>query len=290
LTPQPLGLLRICVDDVETKVIVTEQLCADFIVGKDLMRRKDEFLIKLVSAIKRCSDEDARRICAVLLEDNEEARETLVVENIPVKKSSHCEFSPVKFQWKAGGKESLGNNFKEALAEARRLERRLERRNPKLLASYNEILNMWLSEGWLEEINVKEARYFLKHFAVIRDQNGSTAMKRCRIVVEGSKLTPLLEVPPCSHTDLVRNILLWRTAERFVAHDISQAYMRVGIDNADSPYLCITFNERVMQFRSLPMGVSPSAQALQRVVDEYLDDWKAAYPQEKVVLNVVPYI
>jgi hypothetical protein len=48
--------------------------------------------------------------------------------------------------------------------------------------------------------------------------------------------------------------------------------MRVGIHSDDSKYMAIVWINRVLCFRSLPMGMSPSAAALQMKVDELLDE------------------
>ena len=51
-----------------------------------------------------------------------------------------------------------------------------------------------------------------------KDPSGTSAMSRCRIVVDGSSLTPILEVPKSSHTDMLRIAVVWSFAEIFNSH------------------------------------------------------------------------
>ena len=283
----PLGLLEIKVDGLRVRAVVMNSLCNSFIVGKDLMRCKDSFLLKLISAIKGCDGEQARGYCAAV-------EGQVFTASVVTAKSTHCEFLPIEFEWKDSAKAQLKCNVKAALREAGQLALRLRKKGSVLFESYGEILRNWADQGWLKEIPPINARYCLRHFPVIRDPLGKTAMARCRVVVEGSALTNLLNVEPCSHKDIVKNLLLWRSAHRFVAADISQAYMRVQVSETDQPYLCIAWMGRVFQFTSLPMGVSPSAAALQRVVNAFIAEWEGAYNLREgdveICKRIVPYM
>jgi hypothetical protein len=70
-----------------------------------------------------------------------------------------------------------------------------------------------------------------------------------------------------SHTDSLKNSILWRLCRRVAALD-----MRVGIHSDDSKYMAIVWRNIVLCFRSLPMGMSPSVAALKMKVDEFLDE------------------
>jgi len=270
------------VEGQQISVVVLENLCTDFIVGKDAMRKTDVLLVKLVAAVKECTYEEAKRICATVLSDSSNREKEVDL--------THCERAPVILKWKEGAREALPCNTKSALGEARQTELRLMRKNPSLLESYREILKTWEEAGWLKEVDASDVKFCLRHFPVARDPNGATAMKRCRVVVEGSQLTPLLEVDECSHKDMVRNLLRWRTCQRFVCVDISQAYMRVAISLADTYYLCIAWGGRLYRFTSLPMGISPSAQALQETVDNYVEEWERTLATSDALVKVSPYM
>jgi hypothetical protein len=292
-TLNPVGLLDLVVEGSKTQVVVLDSLCTDFIVGKDLMRKVDLLLVKLVAAVKECSMEEAKLVCRVAMsEPLEEVCAAQSVEhlNVEVEQPAHCVRDPAVLKWKEGAREALPCNIKGALGEARSLEARLRRNNPVLLASYEEILQDWESKKWLAETDISRVKYCLRHFPVARDPNGATAMKRCRIVVAGSQLTPLLDVDECSHRDMLSILLRWRTCLRFVCLDISQAYMRIQISEADSYYLCIAWKGRCLRFRSLPMGISPSASILQETVDRYIAEWERGFVVPECYYKVAPYM
>jgi hypothetical protein len=52
--------------------------------------------------------------------------------------------------------------------------------------------------------------------------------------------------------------------------------------------MCIAWKGRVFAFQSLPMGVSPSAAALQTAVDKYFSNW--IFEREGVARQVVTYM
>jgi hypothetical protein len=281
----PLGMLDLIVEGRKSQLVVLDSLCTDLIVGKDIMRDCDDLLVKLIAAVKDCPVEEAKRICRVAVSACEEEVKREIVEDL-----SHCVRDPAVLRWKEGAKESLPCNLKSAFGEARSLEARLRRNNPNLLSSYEEILKDWEDKKWLVETDSTVVKYCLRHFPVARDPNGQTAMKRCRIVVEGSKLTPLLDVDECSHKDMLAILLRWRTCDKFVSLDVSQAYMRIGISDMDSYYLCIAWKGRCLRFRSLPMGISPSASILQETVDRYIVEWESMFEAPGCYVKVSPYM
>ena len=295
----PLGTIRVLIEGNCVEVIVMNSLCSDMIVGFDQITKNEIILHKLIMIAKGCEYESAVQYCAAVCANASRGMLKRVEDCVTVNNEHgesakvdmpHCEWPPVKLQWKEGAKEALPSNTRQAVAEARQLEARLERKASGLLSSYCEVLADWIGHGWLRPVSAKEVKFCLRHFAVEKDPNGKSAMSRCRVVVDGSSLTPLLDVPPCTHTDLVRNLLLWRLCDSFASVDISQAYMRVEIDNDDSFYLCINWKGRFFRFKSLPMGISPSAQALQAAIDAFISEWESGFLSDELIARICPYM
>ena len=117
----------------------------------------------------------------------------------------------------------------------------------------------------------------MRHLPVAKT-DAVTATGRCRLVVDGSPLTKFLAVGEHSHRDIQRILYLWRLADGFSVADISSAYMRLPVHTEDSKFLCIWWRNTLYQFKSLPMGISPSASFLQGSVDTFLQNWLDALP------------
>jgi hypothetical protein len=312
---KPLGTVPVIIEGNKVELIVVESLCSDLIIGLDQMAENPVVLQKLVALARNCSLEEAARICAVdttpaVQKDigdkqtvpegvaegqvNQDSwKEDLVVEDQEVESGQtpvHCDWPLVELPWREGAVDALLCNSKQARIEASQMHRRMTVKSPELLVAYQEVLTSWVSEGWLEEVDQSKVRYCLRHFPVAKDVNGTTAMSRCRVVVDGSGLTPLFNAKVCSHTDMVKTSVLWRTCDVFTCLDISQAYMRIGISERDSYFLCIAWKNLFYRFKSLPMGISPSAQALQEAVDAFVTEWEMGFVGENIDVRVVPYM
>ena len=293
---KPLGTIEMCIEGKRMKVLVVPQLCVDLIVGIDAMRANERILHKLIAIARDSSLEDARTFCAAVVSSQVPHGEHAISKTLieagctKAEQRTHCEWPPIELRWKSDARESLKCNVRQARIEARQLEARLNKKSPSLLHAYDEVLANWVGNGWLRELPETSVRYCLRHFPVEKDPNGTTPMQRCRVVVDGSGLSPLLDVKECSHTDITRNLLLWRTSDAFTCLDVSQAYMRVQIAEADGLYLCISWREKFYCFRSLPMGISPSAQALQEIIDTFIEEWRREFVYKGFNAQVVPYM
>lgn len=62
-------------------------------------------------------------------------------------------------------------------------------RDPKVVMSYDELLENWVANQWLASVEEANVRFCLKHFPVIKDPDGLTPMSRCRVVVDGNGLS-----------------------------------------------------------------------------------------------------
>ena len=80
---------------------------------------------------------------------------------------AHCEWPPVELNCKLGAREKLEPNARqargEARGEARQLEGRMARKSPSLLQAYNDVLNTWIGNGWLEEVHESDVKFCLRH-------------------------------------------------------------------------------------------------------------------------------
>ena len=290
---KPLGTVTVRIEGVKVDMVVLPAgICSDLIVGFDLLTSSEKLwamLAQIVSSRRMIGGAPQvatgpLNVMAVVEEPvDTQSREVVADER-------HCDWPPVNLSWKVGARERLMPNARQARGEAKQLEARMARKSPGLLQAYNEVLNTWIGNGWLEQLKESEVKFCLRHFGVEKDPNGVTPMARCRVVVDGKHLTPMLDVPRCSHTDLVRNLLVWRSADVFTVLDISQAYMRIQLSEQDSYYLCICWGGQFFRFRSLPMGISPSAQILQSVIDNYIDGFLDQRAQGEMDEGVIPYM
>ena len=309
---KPLGTVRVLLEGENVEVVVMPgNMCADLIVGFDLLTRSEKLLGMLVKDISIRQvrskppevNNDSRQVVAVdcisgpvAIKDNERECVAMVAKMedsdtvSEVVDVSHCAWPPVQLAWVEGAREKLQPNARQARGEARQLEARMARRSPGLLKAYNEVLQTWIGNGWLEEVREDEVKFCLRHFGVEKDKDGPTAMSRCRVVLDGKSLTPALRSKECSHTDIVRNLIVWRSASIFTVLDISQAYMRIKLSDKDSYYLCIYWGNRFYRFRSIPMGISPSAQILQEIVDHYVSEYQNRQTMGGLNVGVIPYM
>ena len=303
---KPLGSVKVTLEgEVMDVLVLNSKLCSDLIIGFDEITRNPR-IRQMFSDVFGERSEDLPQEKTNRAMESDERREANRSSNFvsgmsvvatadavaPQQASSpeHCHWPDVKLRWKPGARESLKPNIREAMGQAKQLEVRLSSKAPKLLEAYQEVLDSWTANGWLEKIGVKDVKYCLKHFAVAKDPDGPTAMSRCRVVVDGSGLKKRMEADECSHTDAVRNIILWRTADVFVCVDISQAYMRVPLHDEDASYLCIFWRGEFLRFRSLPMGISPSAAILQGVVDTFIAEYERDFAVNGVEVAFAPYM
>ena len=316
---KPLGTVRVMLEGAAVEVVVVPaRLCADLIVGydqltananlfrllmADMAGRVTTGIGSVVESPPRLEEPDRNRFASVVVQGSpadkvrvasQAAVRTAVVEEsaaqMVVEPRTHCDWPPVSLKWKEGALEQLKPNLRQAKGEARQLESRMGRKSPELLKAYKDVLDAWIGNGWLEAVDEERVRFCLRHFGVEKDREGLSAMARCRVVVDGAALTPLLRVPSCSHTDTVKNLLLWRSADVFTVLDISQAYMRIKISDEDSFYLCIHWGGRFYRFKSLPMGIAPSAQILQEIVDTYIEEYLQQQLIAELALRVAPYM
>jgi hypothetical protein len=313
-TLKDLGTVKVAIEGQKIDLrVIDGTLCAPLIIGYDQIRENASLMEKLTRKLTRGLESPKEKIftAAMSLEsdggidfapygniDTEMhaggnlEQDTAEEPADEAKVSQHCDWPPIELTWKAGAVAGLKPNLRQAVGEARQLEARMAKRNPAMLSAYAEILATWEQAGWIEQIQRDQVRFCLRHFGVTKDPAGKTAMSRCRVVVDGSGLTPLLDVPPCFHTDIVKNVLLLMNAVVFTVVDLSQAYMRVQLSEKDSFYLCIHFGGKWFRFRSLPMGISPSAEALQRVIDGFVQEYLGLQKPslDGVDIDVAPYM
>lgn len=308
---KPLGTVRVVIEGAPVDmVVIPVKLCADLIVGFDQLTTNRKLRDMLVRELSRegvsqneftgISGKDPKVRALIAVQESAEetcgARENFASEETgPVKDETdkdrtHCEWPPVELRWRDGALEALRPNVSRARGEAKQLELRMTRKCPWMLVAYRAVIDEWVRNGWLEAVEDDKVKFCLRHFGVEKDRNGATAMSRCRLVVNGKELTPLLQVPRCTHTDMVHNLLVWRSAQVFAVLDISQAYMRIALSEKDSYYLCICWGGRFYRFKSIPMGIAPSAQILQTIVDSYVTEFSGEQSLEGICVGVVPYM
>ena len=293
-----LGCVKVVIEGMEVYVTVVEGgLCAPLIVGFPEICRSRRLLERLVSRATQAHPEqdlvepqmDTSQAndfaCMGAFAEDYSAR---ALEEIP--SEEHCTWPPIELKWKKGALEGLQPNFRQAMGDARQTEARMAKKNLAMSEAYTAVLRMWEDNGWLQEVDKAEVRYCLRHFGVVKDPEGLTPMSRCRVVVDGSGLTPLLDTDACLHTDIVRNMLLFRSADYWCVLDVSQAYMRVKLSERDTYFLCIYYRGRFLRFRSLPMGISPSAQILQGIVDSFVSEYIREVSVEGVTVNIAAYM
>jgi hypothetical protein len=266
---KPLGTVNVQLEGASVEVVVVPaRLCADLIVGYDQLtangnlrrllmadmamrapggerelRRDKESEIKFAYALVQLENE-RQELTVDAVGSEQVAVKSPELDELAAEPATHCDWPPVKLRWNEGALEQLKPNLRQAKGEARQLEARMAKKSPELLKAYKEVLDAWIGNGWLEVVPEEQVRFCLRHFGVEKDRNGLTAMARCRVVVDGGALTPLLRVPSCSHTDTVKNLLLWRSSDVFTVLDISHAYMRIRICDEDSFFLCIHWGAR----------------------------------------------
>jgi len=316
---KPLGTVAVDIEGTIARVLVVPaRLCADLIVGFDLLANNEKLFGSLVQEIaesgtisgpkaevvleriRSASNPGESRMAGIASAewdcgDQEQMGLAAAVSAEPGTASSagaesHCEWPPVELRWKQGAKEALKSNLRQAKGEAKQLYARMIKKSPKLLQAYQEVFDTWISNGWLEAVAEEKVRFCLRHFGVEKDKEGPTAMARCRVVVDGSGLTPLLSVPECTHTDTVKNLLVWRSCDVFTALDVSQAYMRIRLQEEDTYFLCICWGGRFFRFRSIPMGIAPSAQILQEIIDAYVAEYCGEVCVAGVDVRLYPYM
>lgn len=300
-TGAALGTINMVINDVKVSVIVMETVSGDLILGEDVLRRCPKLLRSLVTQLS--SVEQAEALIAEIVEanrvtltmgsdvdDNVTSVEQACME-IECKESwpkpAHAHMEPIKLVWKSDDRPAL--NSRVAKREADRMVLGLQRRDPAMLDAYDKVFAEWSSKGWLVPVPPEEARFCMRHFPV-RKQDAITDTGKCRLVVDGSPLSQFLVTGECSHRDMQRVLLLWRLADGFSLADISSAYMRIPVSDADGLFLCIWWRGTLYRFASLPMGIAPSAAFLQHAVDKLLDTWLHSFKQDarEVVPRVVP--
>jgi hypothetical protein len=277
-----IGHCWVKINGVKTKVYVLPDSTPDLILGTDFITSHPEAISCLIQKFRGTSEPltiaSSRTTSPQVLADTSDM------------KGNIADWPLIHLPWKSPSRPN--RVFDQVHTDALNLERRLKRNG--LVDMYSQVIETWVSNGWLQEVNSKTVRNFLTHFEVVKKSPGpnATMMQKCRVVVNGSKLKEFLNAGTCSTDhDLMANLLLWRMAERYIVVDISNAYLRLGVHPDDRIYLGICWKEKSYVFASLPMGIQPSASFLQACVDAFLAEWiQSIPPHENEQTVVAPYM
>ena len=168
-------------------------------------------------------------------------------------------------------------------------------KNPEKREQYKAVHDAEVKSGFVEPVpeselnNPSVAKYFLNHFPVYRE--GSTTA--CRRVYDASmhrkgksSLNDLMHKGACLTPDILEIMLRLRLSEFLLTADISKAFCRVGLREADRNYTLFFVRKdwenpkspiTVWRFRSVPFGASASPFLLNSTVADILKHNK--YPE-----------
>ena len=114
----------------------------------------------------------------------------------------------------------------------------------------------------------------VKHFTPLRIVWRLDKANSCRITLDGTRINQFMHAPTaCKNLTKVFNI--WRQAKFFFNIDLTDAFMRIKIDDTDCPYLGFIFNGRQYKFRVLPFGIAASPAILEKVLQDIFENLDA---------------
>lgn len=181
----------------------------------------------------------------------------------------------------------LPNNFNYSLNRTKNLVKKLVEKD--LLNSYNDVINMQISRGFIEKVQEPidfSSCHFISHFCVLK-LNSSTPL---RIVFDASaksskaygSLNDCLYAGPALHNDMVGILLRSRVSKFLLVSDIEKAFNMIKLHELDRPYCMFLWldnpsdpNSKLVPyaFNVILFGTSPSPFILNITVIHHLSKY-----------------
>lgn len=213
----------------------------------------------------------------------------------------------VNLPWKENCLPLSSNNYLLYESRLRSLHHKL-RKDPELLAEYDNIIQDQLSKGIIEQVPNKEKiaarHHYLPHHAVVRKDRETT---KVRIVYDGSaksgnqekSLNDCLETGP-NHIPHVFNMLArFRKNPVGITADIEKAFLMVGIQEDHRDFLrflwlrnpdCVKPEIVQYRFTRLVFGLRPSPAILGATILHHLQLHKQSDPEIAELLEQSLYV
>ena len=213
----------------------------------------------------------------------------------------------VNLPWKENCLPLSSNNYLLCESRLRSLHHKL-RKDPELLAEYDNIIQDQLSKGIIEQVPNKEKiaarHHYLPHHAVVRKDRETT---KVRIVYDGSaksgnqekSLNDCLETGP-NHIPHVFNMLArFRKNPVGITADIGKAFLMVGIQEDHRDFLrflwlrnpdCVKPEIVQYRFTRFVFGLRPSPAILGATILHHLQLHKQSDPEIAELLEQSLYV
>ena len=186
------------------------------------------------------------------------------------------------------------NNFKLAYSRLLGLIQRLKKAS--LLEAYSNIIEDYLKKDYIEEAsNFTENSSYLPHHCVIKEDKATT---KVRIVFDGSaKSSNTLSLNECLYkgpsliTDIVPQLLKFRSHRAIVISDIQEAFLQIELKESDRDYvrfLWVTEGKLVCyRFKRVPFGLSSSPFLLNATIRFHLQKHKVPFADNFYVDDLI---
>lgn len=194
----------------------------------------------------------------------------------------------------------LGNSRAAAHRRFMALERKM-RQAPELRVNYNTVIQDYIDNGYLSEVNeseIFETGYYIPHHAVVRQDKPMP-----RIVLDasakthtGMSLNDILHIGPNLQADLFLLLIDFRLFPIAMNADIKSMYLRIGVTSDHRKYLRILFRFkedeiiRTFHFNSVPFGLKSSPYIAMRTVRQLATDMSPNYPDAAKVAESSLYM
>ena len=179
--------------------------------------------------------------------------------------------------------EALPTNYHVAFKQLQLLLARL-RKDPDSLNCYHQIIQDYLSKGFIEQVSGPVRGHYLPHHAVRKDSSTTPI----RIVFNASSasggnssLNDYLETGPSLTEKLLDCLINFREGRFALCSDISKAFLRVGLKDRNRDYVRFLWVEDpktstpkyvTYRFASVPFGTTSSPFLLQATLQYHFDN------------------
>lgn len=208
----------------------------------------------------------------------------------------------VYLAWREDGPK-LENNFGMALSRLTNLEKSLQRKNPTITQSYNEIIQDYEKKNYIRKLpdpKIEENQWFLPHFPVVREDKATT---KVRVVfdaaakLKGTSLNDIVLSGPKLQREVVDVLVRFRRAPVALTADISEMFLQVGLKEEDRRYhrfLWRNFKSSqdpdVYKFLRLPFGNTASPFCAQHVLHTHAQAHSTKYPEAAETVDNSMYV
>ncbi|XP_052746144.1 uncharacterized protein LOC128199674 [Bicyclus anynana] len=185
---------------------------------------------------------------------------------------------------------TFNDSYRNAYRRLISLERRLNH-DSTLRTQYNQIINDYLSLGYISEVNDLEKRdegFYLAHHPIIRPEKITSPV---RIVIDPSvkninniSLNDILHVGPNLQADLFTLLLNFRLFPVAMTADIKQMYLQIEVTPRDRKYLKFLFrfhdkeHIRIFHFNRVPFGLKSSPYLAMRTLQQLCSEENKRFP------------